>query len=70
MGKSLLAQFLIDLKKSRCVIRKEAVVTVAVNKDGRELFKSFGFREVKFKGNYLMSVYLEDVTFQTMTQAL
>ena len=62
-GRSLLAQFLIDLKKSRCVIRKEAVVTVAVIKDGRELFKSFVFREVTFKGNYLMYVYLEDVTF-------
>ena len=70
VGRSLLAQFLIDLKKSRSVNRKEAVVIVAVSKDGRELFKSFGFREVKFKGNYLMYVYLEDVTFETMTKAL
>ena len=70
VGRALLAQFLIDLKKSRSANRKEAVVTVAVSKDGRDLFKSFGFKEVKFKGNYLMFVYLNDVTFETMTKAL
>ena len=66
VGRALLAQFLIDLKRSRSRNPKEVVVTVAVSKEGRELFRSFQFSELKFKGSYLMFVHLQDVTFETM----
>ena len=48
-GRALLAQLLVDLKKSRRVNRKHVVVTVAVSQDGRDLFRSFGFDEIKLK---------------------
>ena len=70
VGRALLAQLLVDLKRSRCRNPKQAVVTVAVSKEGRGLFRSFGFEELKFKGNHLMFVHLRDITFETLTQAL
>ena len=69
-GRALLAQLLIDLKRSRSRNKKRAVVTVAVSEEGRALFRSFGFSEIKFKGNHLMHVMLNDVTFETLTHAL
>ena len=69
-GRSLLAQFLIDLKRCRGANRKLGVVTVAVSKAGRNLFRSFNFSEVKFKGNYVMYASLDDITFDTLTTAL
>lgn len=43
VGRALLAQLLIDLKKSHSMHRKRAVATVAVSAEGRDLFRSFGF---------------------------
>ena len=69
-GRALLAQLLVDLKRSRCKHPKRAVVTVAVSSEGRDLFRSFGFSELKFKGSHLMFVELDDVTLETLTEAL
>lgn len=70
VGRALLAQLLIDLKRSRSRDRKHAVVTVAVSNEGRDLFRSFDFSELRFKGHHLMFVMLRDVTFETLTTAL
>lgn len=70
VGRGLLAQLLVDLKRSRSRNPKQAVVTVAVSKEGRDLFRSFDFSELKFKGHYLMFAHLEDITFETLTRAL
>ena len=69
-GRALLAQLLIDLKRSRGKNRKRAVVTLAVSDAGRDLFRSFGFSQIKFKGNHLMFALLNDITFETLTHAL
>mgnify|MGYP006219057419 CR=1 FL=1 len=70
VGRALLAQLLVDLKRSRCRNPKQVVITVAVSTEGRDLFRSFNFSELKFKGSHLMCVHLEDITFETLTQAL
>ena len=69
-GRSLLGTALVELKRLPRTRQKQGVLSIAVSKEGRHILKSFGFHEVKHKGNWLMYMDLETVSFERFTSAL
>ena len=69
-GRALLGTLILELLKQRASTRPQGILAIAVSKEGRNLFQSFGFNEVKFRGDFLMSLNLADLSFQHYTEAL
>ena len=69
-GRALLGRLLQKMIAKRGRERKELLVAVVVSETGARLFRSFGARECKFRGDLLMWIPVSEVSVETIEEGL